>query len=86
MNYFEDGPYDTCDIDSHCNCCEKNSDTLFEVREFFESVVEQLYDDGELDNKLLSFRIEELCHMLKIKLNPNLALRIMRNPYIEKIA
>lgn len=62
------GWYD-CEPTTHCKHCEYNEQTLDEAKEFLEEVVQQLYSTDSLDIYKLEHCLDELCHMLKVKMN-----------------
>ena len=52
-------------------------DLIYECKENVRAIVRQLYSNDTIDYKDLSYSIEELCHLLKLKM-PQTSLTIDR--------
>lgn len=70
MCYYTD--YDPTDYDYSpmCRHCEENEQKLDHAKEWLESVVRQLYSKDKLDCLELENDLDELCHLLGVRMIP----------------
>ena len=62
-------PFDYEDIDHRtCYKCHEQNKICIEARDFVEEIVKQLYTPQSLNMDILCHCIEELCHVLDIKM------------------
>ncbi len=52
-----------------CRKCEEKDQTLDEASEWLQEIVKQLYTKDALDVNHLENCLDELCHLLKVKMN-----------------
>lgn len=69
MDYdvWKTGYYD-CQPEKYCSDCEYFSKKISDAREHLEAIVKQLYIKESLDLDLLEHNIDELCHLLRVKI------------------
>lgn len=64
-----DGYYEMEDH-PECRDCEKKEGTMHEAKNYLESIVQMLYSKDMLDLHKFEDTLDELCHLLNVKLLP----------------
>lgn len=68
-----------CSPYTECSECEEKTEAFEDAAEYLTGILEEIYSTSNLDLELLEHNIENLCHVLNVKM-PDGDVQVLRKP------